>query len=124
MNKDVLEAATEENIIKCVRKREFPAFDYQRADGTLEKIAGKKLEEFNNKVKVGKIAIAPNGSMFSTEVIGVIAAVVKYVFNKRVEYKNKMKATNEILSTPSLSKELATILEEIKNKKVTKKVYF
>lgn len=206
LNKDVLEAATEENIIKCVRKREFPAFDYQRADGTLEKIAGKKLEEFNNKVKVGKIAIAPNGSMFSTEVIGVIAAVVKYVFNKRVEYKNKMKATgkerdkvkekldkkwtkeleseferldilyerykslqvalklvinatygaiavpyfrmyrlstaeaicaagrhsikngemfaNEILSTPSLSKELATILEEIKNKKVTKKVYF
>lgn len=90
MDGDAISSASEEDIIKNTRKREFPDFSYVK-HGKIFRVVDEDLDNFNKSLKNGEISIAPNGSMYSNKTDGILAVVVKYLFSERVKYKNKMK---------------------------------
>jgi DNA polymerase elongation subunit (family B) len=85
---------TKQQVITAVRDREFPPFFIIKADGQRAEFRGLGLAKFNEAVSRGLLAIAPCGSIFRTNPLGVIAAVQRQLFNKRVqEVKPQMKET-------------------------------
>ena len=84
----------EKEIISYTKKREFPKFKmYREINGEWELVYfdKAKLAKFNLALKKGLFAIAPCGSVFTTNKEGVVAKVEKNVFFKRKEVKGKMK---------------------------------
>ena len=84
-------------VVKGVDRREFKEFKMLKEDRSkrweerwkVVTIDEEKLDKFNMALQKGLLAIAPNGSIFSTTKIGVIAEVEKNVFFKRKEVKRK-----------------------------------
>jgi hypothetical protein len=71
-------------VIDYTRKREFPPFKMTREkknEWVLDEFKGKKLKKFNAALKKGLFAIAPCGSVFTTNKPGVVAKVEKAVFS-------------------------------------------
>lgn len=84
----------EESVIDYTRKREFPPFKMLReneGEWTLDEFNGNRLKVFNHSLKLGLLAIAPCGSVFTTKTPGVISKVERAVFDKRKEVKGKKK---------------------------------
>ena len=84
----------EKEIISYTRKREFPPFKmYKEIKGEWELVYfdKSKLDKFNLALRKGLFAIAPCGSVFLTNKMGVVAEVEKNVFFKRKEVKDRMK---------------------------------
>jgi len=82
----------EKEIIAYTRKREFPSFKMYReinSEWELVYFDNSKLAKFNLALKKGLFAIAPCGSVFTTNKPGVVALVEKNVFFKRKEVKDK-----------------------------------
>jgi DNA polymerase elongation subunit (family B) len=82
----------EKEIIAYTRKREFPPFKmYREINGEWEIVYfdKDKLSKFNLALSKGLFAIAPCGSIFTTNKPGVVALVEKNVFFKRKEVKGK-----------------------------------
>ncbi len=82
----------EEEIVSYTRKREFPKFKmYREIKGEWELVEFDKdrLDKFNLALSKGLFAIAPCGSVFTTNRQGVVAEVEKNVFFKRKEVKGK-----------------------------------
>ena len=82
----------EEEVLAYMRKKEFPEFKMFREvknEWELTEFSGDKLDKFNLALKKGLFAIAPCGSVFTTNKLGVVAEVEKNVFFKRKEVKNK-----------------------------------
>ena len=91
---------SELEIIKSVGRRRFNDFNMLKedpgdspgkADWKTVKMTGDKLVKFNTALDRGLIAIAPNGAIFSTKKLGVVAEVEKNVFFKRKEVKGMQK---------------------------------
>jgi DNA polymerase elongation subunit (family B) len=79
-------AMPEFQVVKSVANREFPEFKMLKEDKgewKVVKVEGEKLDKFNLALQRGLLAIAPNGSIFSTNKEGVVAHVEKNVFFKR-----------------------------------------
>jgi DNA polymerase elongation subunit (family B) len=78
--------------VASVRDREFPPFTLLRENGDRKEFRGLGLAKFNEALKRGLFAIAPCGSVFRTQPVGIIPAVQRQIFNKRVsEVKPLMK---------------------------------
>jgi DNA polymerase elongation subunit (family B) len=79
-------------VIDYTRKREFPPFKMTREkknEWEIENLKVKSYAKFNAALKKGLLAIAPCGSVFTTNKPGVVAKVEKAVFFKRKEVKGK-----------------------------------
>jgi DNA polymerase elongation subunit (family B) len=79
-------------VVDYTRKRSFPSFSMVRekeGKWEIETFDGIKLAKFNAALKKGLLAIAPCGSVFTTNKPGVVAKVEKAVFFKRKEVKGK-----------------------------------
>jgi len=84
----------ENEVLSYVRKRDFPEFKMTRevkGEWEIDTFDGDKLKKFNMALKKGLLAIAPCGSVFTTNKEGVVAKVEKSVFFKRKEVKGKKK---------------------------------
>lgn len=82
---------SEEEIMKCMEKREFPEIDIgKNGDPTVTELKDNKLVAFNNAIKKSVISVAPNGVMFFNKPKGVYASMEGEIYNKRVELKRKM----------------------------------
>ena len=84
----------EKAVVDYTRKKCFPSFKALReknGEWNLEVFDGKKLEMFNKALGKGLLAIAPCGSVFTTNKPGVVSKVEKMVFFKRKEVKDKKK---------------------------------
>lgn len=81
---------TEQEILYCVRQKEFDDFTMINSSGEVKKIEDKSLELFNKALNKRLICIAPCGSIFTTNKQGVLAEATKELFAKRIEIKNKM----------------------------------
>jgi DNA polymerase elongation subunit (family B) len=101
-------------VAELTAKREFPDFNLSK-HGIIHKYSGGNLEIFNKAVKRGLLAIAPCGSVFTTNKPGVIAAVEKAIFYKRKEVKgNSKKLANEAVILDDSNPEKASKLERSK----------
>ena len=81
---------TEQEIIHNVRKKKFSSFSMITSTGNTKTINGDQLETFNKALEKKLLCIAPCGSVFTTSKVGVLAEVVRHLFDKRVEIKGKM----------------------------------
>jgi len=86
----VINGMTEQEIIHNVRKKQFPEFTMTLSTGITKKFSGSQLDTFNSALEKRLICIAPCGSAFTTKKTGVIAEVVRQLFDKRAEIKGKM----------------------------------
>jgi len=75
---------------KYTSAREFPEFHFSKF-GHVKHYKGHDLVKFNTALDRGLFAIAPCGSVFTTNKPGVIAAVEKAIFYKRKDVKDQMK---------------------------------
>lgn len=80
---------TEDQMMHHMKERTLPEFDMIKDTGKI-RFTGRKLEIFNEAIKKKLLCVAPCGSVFSTSVPGVISAVEKSMFYKRIEVKSKM----------------------------------
>ena len=81
-----------EEVVRYTSKRKFPSFTLSNFNTKLETVfTGNKLDRFNMMLDRGMICIAPNGTVFKTNPIGVIAQVQAMMFKKRKEVKRNMK---------------------------------
>ena len=83
-------AMPEHQVVDAVRKKQFPQF-HMSIDGQVTDFDNDKLAKFNLALQKGLLAIAPCGSIFKTNKLGVIADVEKRIFLKRRDVKAKMK---------------------------------
>jgi len=90
---------TESEVMSYTTKREFAPFDFMMDRGKV-RITGAKLNTFNRALKKRLLAIAPCGSVFTTNKPGVIACIEKQVFNKRVDVRRSR--TKLLASLPDL----------------------
>ena len=99
----------EDQVIRYCGNREFPEFelskrvsnemiigksDYKPNSDKILKMSGSRLQQFNLALEKGLFAIAPCGSIFKTSKPGVIASVVRHVFEKRAATKKRMYAAS------------------------------
>jgi DNA polymerase elongation subunit (family B) len=95
----------EEQVIRYCNNKEFPEFElskrvgnkmivgnknYRPYDDKILKMDDVRLKQFNLALQKGLLAIAPCGSIFKTSKPGVIASVVRHVFEKRAATKKRM----------------------------------
>lgn len=81
---------TEEEVMEHTLTREFPEFTMIK-DGKRLIFDEHKLKRFNQGLKEKQFSVAPNGSVFMTNKKGTLARFQRDYFNKRLEYKGKMK---------------------------------
>ncbi len=101
----------EEVLMKHVREKTIPEFEFLSHKKGLVKYSGNRLKKFNMAVKKGLIAISPCGSCFSTREPGVISTVEKNIFFKRKEVKQQMKDLRKEASKIKDKKEKSEKLE-------------
>jgi DNA polymerase elongation subunit (family B) len=102
-------------VIDYTRKREFPPFKMTREkknEWVLDEFKGKKLKKFNAALKKGLFAIAPCGSVFTTNKPGVVAKVEKAVFFKRKEVKGSKSKWHDKAQECELEKDIKHCLEK------------
>lgn len=71
------------DVINSTTKQNFKPFYFEKPNGEWVFYDGDNLKKFNLMLKKGYLAIAPNGSVFRTDVVGNIADIEKIMFNKR-----------------------------------------
>jgi len=82
---------SEDDILYCMKNREFSSEVVIRKGYDVDKINGDRLKKFNEALKRGLFSVAPCGTIFINNKSGVISTVERNVFNKRVEIKKLMK---------------------------------
>jgi DNA polymerase elongation subunit (family B) len=109
----------EQEVVSCVRNREFPEFVLEKPNLEDKRFEGKLLESFNQALRKGYFSIAPNGAVFKNDRKGAIAAVEEYVFSKRKEAnKKKLEASRELerLRSSGASEEEVAPQKELKDR--------
>ena len=101
----------EEVLMRYVREKNIPEFEFISHKKGLVKYNGKRLKKFNMAIKKGLIAVSPCGSCFSTREPGVISTVERNIFFKRKEVKQQMKDLRKNASTTKNKKEKEQKLE-------------
>lgn len=80
---------SENKIMECVYNRDFPEFKISTPNGT-RMIEGKTLHAFNKGLERKLFSVAPNGSVFMNNPMGVYPEMQREVFLKRKEVKGRM----------------------------------
>jgi len=80
----------EDQVMEYTKQREFPDFDMFKDVSGIVNFRGPRRDKFNESLKRKLLAIAPNGSVFTTHKIGTLAEVQRNIFAKRKEVKGKM----------------------------------
>lgn len=81
---------SENDVIECTTKREFPPFLFENGEREVKELSGKPLKTFNELLKKGMFSIAPNGAVFKTNKEGVVTIIEKIFFQMRKDTKDKM----------------------------------
>ena len=80
---------SEERVINCIKRNEFPPFTLDKGEG-IHKMEGKKLEGFNKAIKRKIFSVSPCGTLFINDKPGTISIVERNIFEKRLKIKTKM----------------------------------
>lgn len=108
---------TEEDIVDCVSKREFPEFTLHHLyTGEKFKFEGEKLKIFNQAIGRGLFSIAPNGAVFKTNKEGVIAHEERSLFMTRRKVKrkiNELEDKNEFQKFKDMSQAIKIFLNSV-----------
>lgn len=81
---------TDDEVTSHVRKGFFPPIKISTSNGIID-LKDKRLETFNKALEKRFITIAPCGTIFTTNVPGIIAIVENYLFNKRAEIRDNIR---------------------------------
>jgi DNA polymerase elongation subunit (family B) len=115
-----IEDFSEEEIIDCMRKKEFPPFTFRGNSGNTKEMEGDELEFFNKSLLAKNISISPIGVVFNNLRKGHIANMIKIYFNKRLEIKKKafdLKMSNgdknKIEQLSGLEKSIKTMINAV-----------
>jgi len=80
----------EEDIVRYTAARQFPIIKVKKPGDKIIEYDHQKLATFNNALAAGKLSIAPNGAMFVTGKVGILADVAFQLFAQRKKFKSKM----------------------------------
>jgi DNA polymerase elongation subunit (family B) len=80
----------EEDIVRYTAARQFPVIKVKKPGDKIIEYDREKIITFNNALAAGKLSIAPNGAMFVTGKVGVLADVAFQLFAQRKKFKGKM----------------------------------
>jgi DNA polymerase elongation subunit (family B) len=118
-----IEGFSEEEIISCMRKKEFPPFTFRtKKANKIVEMVGEDLEMFNSAIKNKSISISPIGVAFTNTRKGHIANMIKIYFNKRLEVKKKafdlkvnnaIDNANKITQLSGLEKSIKTMINAV-----------
>lgn len=81
---------TEQEILHYIQTKQFTDFIMVTSSGEEKSFSGKTLETFNKILNKKLVCIAPCGSIFTTSKTGIIAEIIRLLFAKRVEVKERM----------------------------------
>jgi DNA polymerase elongation subunit (family B) len=84
-------AMTEDEIVHCMKNKEFPSEVVIRKGYDVDRMKGDRLKKFNEAIKRGLFSVAPCGTMFINNRPGVISTVEHNVFDKRIQIKQLMR---------------------------------